>query len=53
MPNDARTFDEGTRWHCDACSTVYRVEFIRDRGIAQREWVEQPVTAREILDGVR
>lgn len=33
---------EGTRWQCDVCSKIFRVEQVMDRNIMQLEWVWQP-----------
>lgn len=32
---------EGTRWQCDECRKIYRIESVMDRNITALEWVHQ------------
>lgn len=51
-PGAALAFPEGTRWQCDECRQVYRVEQIVDRNILEIAWVAEPLTARHLLGEV-
>lgn len=41
-PGSALGFREGTRWQCDDCLQIYRVEQIMDRNILEMAWVAEP-----------
>jgi len=43
-------YPEGTRWQCDECKTIYRIEQVMDRNIVQLEWVKKELTVRDLLD---
>ena len=41
MPASAWIYEIGTRWQCDECGKIYRVESVFDRNISAPEWVHQ------------
>lgn len=41
-PSDPKRYREGTRWQCDECHAIYRIEPVMDRNITQLEWVKRP-----------
>ena len=38
----AWAYPEGTRWQCNDCRKIYRIESVRDRNVSALEWVYQP-----------
>ena len=38
-PERPGTLGAGTRWQCDDCGAIYRVEMVWDRNIMSLEWV--------------
>lgn len=40
---------EGTRWQCDDCAAIYRLEPVTDRNITALEWVLQAFKAADLL----
>jgi hypothetical protein len=41
-PQRPSQLPEGTRWQCDDCGKIYRVEPVTDRNVTALEWVYQP-----------
>lgn len=41
LPPNPKVYGEGTRWECDECQKIYRVELVFDRNISALEWVDQ------------
>lgn len=50
MPGAAAAYAEGARWQCDTCATIWHREEIRDRGMSETAWVEQPMSAATLLN---
>ncbi len=49
-PGPPSAYDLGTRWQCDDCGTVYRVEPYHARGAGGRKWAKRPLRAADVLD---
>lgn len=60
QPRPASAWHDDTRWQCDSCGTVYRVEPVMDRNVLERQWVPEPApsnsgeapAAREAIAGI-
>lgn len=41
-PEPPSAYPVGTRWQCDECGKIYRVDSVFDRNISSVEWVHEP-----------